>query len=114
MNEVYINGCNVAECNMKCKDGDCALYYAELSNDNNELIYGFNCEDNPDCYFKQLQRAKAENEQLEENKKRLVKMYERFKYTKQANKQYKTIIKNLEAENEKLKLMLSEKYGVYK
>lgn len=60
MGRVIIDGVDVSGCNMKCDNGDCALYYTELNNDNNELIYGFNCSDNQDCYYKQLQRIKAE------------------------------------------------------
>ena len=62
--EIIIDGVNVAECYWKCKDGDCAMYYADLSADNNELEFGFNCEDNPNCYYKQLKRLEQENKEL--------------------------------------------------
>lgn len=62
--EIIIDGINVAGCYWKCKDGDCAMYYADLSADNNELEFGFNCEDNPDCYYKQLKRLEQENKEL--------------------------------------------------
>ena len=62
MNEVYIDGCNVAECEHLLSDGkrkpicksggSCRVYKSCL------------CVDNSDCHFKQLQRAKAENEKL--------------------------------------------------
>lgn len=58
-----IDGVDVSECKLTCENGDCALYYAELNSDNPGLEYGFKCEDN-DCYYKQLQRAKAEIEEL--------------------------------------------------
>lgn len=64
--EIIIDGVDVSECDMRCENKDCALYYAELNNDKGELIYGFNCEDNPNCIYKQLQRARAENERLKE------------------------------------------------
>lgn len=62
--EIIIDGINVAGCYWKCKDGDCAMYYADLSADNNELEFGFNCEDNPDCYYKQLKRLEQERDEL--------------------------------------------------
>ena len=62
--EIYIDGVNVAGCYWKCKDGDCAMYYADLSADNNELEFSFNCEDNPDCYYKQLKRLEQERDKL--------------------------------------------------
>jgi hypothetical protein len=67
-NEVIIDGCNVTECGFYLNHNDlnCAC----------DMESSCKCKENHNCYFKQLQRAKAENE--------------------------------------KLKLMLSEKYGVYK
>lgn len=70
MEEIIIDGVNVAGCYWKCKDGDCAMYYADLSADNNELEFGFNCEDNTDCYFKQLQRLEQENAELKKELKK--------------------------------------------
>lgn len=62
--EIIIDGVNVAGCDMQCENGDCALYYAELNSDNTELVYGFNCSDNPNCYYKQLARKTKECERL--------------------------------------------------
>lgn len=56
-NSVYIDGCNVAEC--KYTNG---LYNGVYGCINLNLNPA--CFKNPNCYFKQLQRAKAENEKL--------------------------------------------------
>lgn len=74
MEEIIIDGVNVAGCYWKCEDGDCAMYYADLSADNNELEFGFNCEDNTDCYFKQLKRLEQENAELKTVHKQLKQM----------------------------------------
>lgn len=66
MTEIDVSGCN-----LHCCDGDCALYYADLSSDNNELLYGFNCEDNPNCYYKQLKRLETENTKLKDTFKEI-------------------------------------------
>lgn len=79
--EIIIDGVNVAGCYWKCKDGDCAMYYADLSADNNELEFGFNCEDNPDCYYKQLKRLEQENEELKKEVKQ-IRTYEELKLNK--------------------------------
>ena len=86
--EIIINGVNVAGCYWKCKDGDCAMYYADLSADNNELEFGFNCEDNPDCYYKQLQRLKQENEKLRNRVKELEDCEDIFYQENQDNRKY--------------------------
>lgn len=54
--KIIINGVDVSGCDMRCEDGDCALFYAELQSDKDELEYGPNCADNPNCYYKQLAR----------------------------------------------------------
>lgn len=56
-NSVYIDGCNVAE----CIESLTIEGYAE-----NCRITNSCCKHSPNCYFKQLQRAKAENEKLKE------------------------------------------------
>ena len=56
MNEVYIDGVNVAECEFFGKYNVCKTYV--------NMPKPCGCEYNPDCYFKQLQRAKAEIEKL--------------------------------------------------
>lgn len=75
MSEVIIDGVNVAECDMKCINSDCGLYYAEVYNTSDKLKYGFKCESNPDCHYKQLQRAKEENQEQVESIKKLIKYY---------------------------------------
>lgn len=88
MNEVIIDGCNVAECE---------FFQSEYLEDNSvfcefcTLFYNA-CLNNPDCYFKQLQRAKAEKQE------KVLKMAEA-----------EVEIEKLQAENEKLKAMA----GVY-
>jgi len=78
--KIMIDGVDVSGCNMKCKDGDCALYYADLSSDNNELEYGYECADNPNCYYKQLTRMQQEllkkTEECEKLKEKLVTLNE--------------------------------------
>lgn len=64
--KVIIDGVNVAECELKCINSDCGLYYAEVYNTSDEIKYSFKCEANPDCHYKQLQRTKAKNKRLNE------------------------------------------------
>lgn len=87
MNEVIIDGVSVAEC-LYVENERCLNY-----------ILGYGCKDNPNCYFKQLQRAKAENEKLKEEIKIQDNLAEHFR--KEAlywAKKAEEIIK--EAENE--------------
>lgn len=53
-----IDGCNVAKCEFLGKYNVCKAYV--------NMPKPCGCENNPDCYFKQLQRAKAEIEKLKE------------------------------------------------
>ena len=57
-NEVIIDGCNVAECE----------YFNNVINEepycNIDEEHLYTCNSDNNCYFKQLQRAKAENEKL--------------------------------------------------
>lgn len=67
--KVIIDGVDVSECGFfhpEYGDKYChiALAFSEEYSDCME------CKDNPDCYFKQLQRLKAENEELKEELKR--------------------------------------------
>lgn len=62
MNEIYIDGCNVAECKY--------YHYKGCS------ANGLQCKNCPDCYFKQLQRLKAENEKLKAENEKLEKNIE--------------------------------------
>lgn len=94
-NEVIINGCNVAECE---------FFQSEYLEDDSVFcefctIWYNACLNNPDCYFKQLQRLKDKSEKIDH----------RFKETKKANKQYKIDIKNLQDENTQLKEWLENK-----
>lgn len=77
-----------------------------FQNNNFKLPYGkhLECYLCKNCHFKQLQRAIAENEKL------------KAIADKALNDKNKWLDKYniLLSENEKLKLMLSEKYGVYK
>lgn len=72
-NEVIIDGCNVAECEFYdykyCKLCDMKAALDEL------IVHRQYCDRtiNQNCYFKQLQKAKAENERLKEDKKQLLK-----------------------------------------
>lgn len=89
---IIIDGVKVAGCYWKCKDGDCAMYYADLSVDNNELEFEFNCEDNPDCYYKQLKRLEQENKELKtwlESKEKQLKHL--IEYNQNKKDQIKTL-----------------------
>lgn len=57
-NEVYIDGCNVAECD--CYDNTFCLWSKKYY----ERRFTPKCEIVKDCYFKQLQRAKAETKNI--------------------------------------------------
>lgn len=103
MDKVIIDRIDVSECSMKCENGDCALYYAELNNDNNELIYGFNCSDNENCYYKQLKRLQAEYDDL----------HLTYAGCKTANTGLQELNEKLQAENERLKNDLNEAYEHY-
>ena len=69
--EIIIDGCNVAECGYfedmhECPDNLNGGYYIQhcycgLQGDNYCI-----CEQNPNCYFKQLQKLKQENEYLKQ------------------------------------------------
>lgn len=60
--KTIIDGVDVSGCDMRCEDGYCALFYSELQSDKDELEYGPNCADNPNCHFKQLARKTEECE----------------------------------------------------
>lgn len=73
MGKVIIDGVDVNECKYLydddnlCKIGQTPLY-------NCDSYCGRFCSATRDCYYKQLQRLKAENEQLKEENKKLNKM----------------------------------------
>ena len=62
MSEVIIDGCNVAECEYYQIEANELYPKAQYCGSMRNTF----CENEPDCYFKQLQRAKAENEKLKE------------------------------------------------
>lgn len=105
MNEVIIDGCNVAECKYFNK----VVNEEPYCNIDEEHLYTCSSDDN--CYFKQLQRAKAENEILHIT---IEKLKGDLCIAEDSLRDYQEHYNKLEAENEKLKLMLSEKYGVFK
>lgn len=154
MKEIIIDGCNVAECpfyqyqtpddyKMKYPEsGDCEIgmagYLFDYDRINEELEK--ECISNHNCFFKQLQRAKAEKQDLinyfelreggmeediqywKNKAQEIYKELEQYKKSKQASYEAMQIewnnavneLRYFEAENERLKLMLSEKYGVYR
>lgn len=66
-NEVVIDGCNVIKCEFFQSE-----YLEEDSVFCEFCTIWYNaCLNNPNCYFKQLQRAKAENERLQTENKEL-------------------------------------------
>ena len=89
-NEVIIDGVNVAECEFLGKYNVCKAYVY--------MPKSCGCDYNPDCYFKQLQRAKAENERLSELT--CVNCGEKF-LSPTGSELYEKIVQ-LKAENEKL------------
>lgn len=64
MNEIIIDGVNVAEC------PDFDRYFSKITNQYldkcNADIDSPYCEGNPNCYYKQLQRLKTENEKYKQ------------------------------------------------
>lgn len=68
-NKVIIDGVNVAGCEHLWKDNSVIdLNFCKINFDNNYFSNGIPCCDkcnkHPNCYFKQLQRAKAEKQDL--------------------------------------------------
>ena len=64
--EIIIDGVNVAECGFYHPEYDNYCHIAlAFSEDYGECL---ECQDNPDCYYKQLQRLKQENKILKERK----------------------------------------------
>lgn len=89
MSEIIIDGCNVAECEFFGKYNVCKAYV--------NMPKPCGCEYNPDCYFKQLQRAKAELEQYKKSKQASYEAMQR-EWNKAVNE-----LRDVEAENERLK-----------
>ena len=88
MQKIMIDGVNVDECKLY----DCGTC-------NSEQVPSLNCNDNPNCYFKQLQRLKAENERL----KKQLEIYDEEDITVQISQNQLEEYTRLKAENEKLK-----------
>ena len=62
-NEVIIDGCNVAECEFSSIDWENKFVCEICAITTKSMKYALYCNENKNCYFKQLQRAKAELEQ---------------------------------------------------
>ena len=68
--EIIVDGVNVAGCHNKTPykndygDVQCKCYRFE-DIENNTFLFGI-CKQHPNCYYKQLQRLKQENEELKE------------------------------------------------
>lgn len=77
---ILIDGYNVAECEFISESNKC------------DVLEIFECEDYPNCYFKQLQRMKAENEELKEKVKLLDSMTGIFS-ARQAKKYHQALEK---------------------
>ena len=99
MTEIIIDGCNVVECD--CYDNTYCLWSKKY----HEIRITPKCEIVKDCYFKQLQRAKAEREQLRAD------YYFCNEQLKDYEAHYNRLLADmdeLEAENERLKKALEE------
>lgn len=95
--EIIIDGINVAECGFHC-----------WKHTGNELIENYcaifnnKCLRNPDCYYKQLQRLKQENEELKAKYENVLNL---AKQNADANEY---CLKELETKFEKYKQALEE------
>lgn len=70
--EIIIDGVNVAGCGYFCEiDKECSI--CGMGTDGEDTFCRY-CKDNSNCYYKQLQQLKAENERLKEE----IKKYERI------------------------------------
>lgn len=90
--EIIIDGVDVSRCCLRCIGGECAVYYADLSRNRDTLEFGYKCEANPNCYYKQLKRSVQENEQLKKenfNLEEIIKlcMCEQYQQTLQEIKE---------------------------
>lgn len=85
--EIIIDGVNVAGCN-----------YLDLFTERDEILCRFyvgSCESNDNCYYKQLQRLKQENEVLiERDKERLTTLGKENLELKQENEELKKQIES--------------------
>lgn len=79
MSEIIIEGVNVAEC-VYIENEHCLNY-----------LFGYDCKDNPQCYYKRWQRLEAEKQE------KVLKMAEA-----------EVEIEKLQAENERLKNRVEE------
>lgn len=67
MEEIIIDGVNVAGCGYFCED-ECNI--CGMGTDGEDTFCKY-CKDNPNCYYKQLKRLEQENARLKEEKERL-------------------------------------------
>lgn len=123
-NEVYIDGVNVAECKHHLSTDYCEIQLM-FQNNNFKLPYGkhLECYLCKNCYFEQLQRKTKECENAIHNWQFSEKLYseiktelEQYKKSKQAS--YESMqrewnnavntLRDVDAENEKLKQALEE------
>lgn len=98
-NEVIIDGCNVAKCYSISTDYK-NRYVCESTSIS--MKYNHFCNENPNCYFKQLQRAKAELEQYKKSKQASYEAMQ-IEWNKAVNE-----LRDVKAENEKLKAELDK------
>lgn len=85
--EIIIDGVNVAECRLR-------VYNSDLCNgfkmDNSGFHQG-HCKQNPNCYFKQLKRLQAENEEL----KKIIETQNPWNNCNNCNKDYKQALEEI-------------------
>lgn len=94
---IIIDGVNVAECEHLLYDHDKKRKPICKSGGSYRVYYSCLCVQNKDCHFKQLQRAKAENEELRFEKnlyKKTVQYMNELRYNETAEK-YKTALKEI-------------------
>lgn len=98
---IEVDGCNVAE----CKNFSCGICEEENKIPRTIGHFTADCTFYPNCYFKQLQRAKAENDTLHIT---IEKLKGDLYVAEDSLKDYQEHYNKLESENEKLKKALEE------
>lgn len=101
MNEIIIDGCNVAECEFYQIEANELYPEAQYCGSMRNTF----CENEPNCYFKQLQRLKAENDTLHIT---IEKLKGDLYIAEDSLKDYEAHYNRLEAENERLKKELDD------
>ena len=95
-NEVIIDGCNVAECQ----------YFNKVVNEepycNIDEEHLYTCSSDENCYYKQLQRAKAELEQYKKSKQASYEVMQK-EWNNAVNE-----LRDIKTKNEKLKAELDK------